>query len=450
MAKFSDDFLWGAATASYQIEGAARTNGRGLSVWDMFCDTPGKVFEGHNGDIACDHYHRYKEDVALMKELGLKGYRFSLSWSRILPSGVGAINQEGVDFYNSLIDTLLEAGITPAATLFHWDFPLDLFKQGGWAHADSSKWFEAYTQVCAEKFGDRLKFWMTLNEPQVFMGLGHQDGIHAPGLKEPFGKIKLMTKNAIVAHGRAISVLRSHDATAKLGIAPVGSSSVPKTESPADIEAARKSCFGQAENSQWPIPFWMDPIMFGEYRDLTEETRHLYPEFTAEEFKIAHQPLDFVGLNVYQAPVVQAGPDGAPQTLKDAEGAQRTFIGWYVRPESLYWAVRFFNDRYPSTPIYITENGLSNQDWVHLDGKVHDPQRIDFLTRYLHCLGRAAEEGVDLRGYFHWSLLDNFEWAEGYKERFGLIYVDYPTGKRIPKDSYYWYKQVIANNGGQL
>lgn len=419
-------------------------------MWDVFSHTPGKVFEGHTGDVACDHYHRLPEDIQLMKELGLQGYRFSLSWPRLLPAGTGARNEKGFDFYNRLIDGLLEAGIKPCATLYHWDMPSALFDQGGWLSEDSPKWFEEYTEAAARAFGDRVKFWMTFNEPQVFVGLGHQYGNHAPGLRLEFDDIKSIIRNILLSHGRSVKVLRQFSEGCEVGMAPVGHGCIAATSSAADVEAARKFCFDHSKPTVWPMSVWLDPILDGGYRDQEAVKAGNLPDLSAEDLEIIAQPIDFVGLNTYFSEVAESDGAGGYRVLPNKVGEPQTTFKWYVRPESLYWVTRFFSERWPKTPIYFTENGLSNQDWVHLDGKVHDTTRIDFLHRYLRELRRAAGEGCDVRGYFQWSLMDNFEWAEGYRERFGLIHVDYQTLKRTPKDSYYWYREVIKANGANL
>ncbi|MBS1704477.1 MAG: beta-glucosidase [Armatimonadetes bacterium] len=449
--QFCDGFNWGVSTASYQIEGAANVGGRGPSVWDMLCRKPGAVWNGQSGEEACDHYHRYKEDVALMKELGVKGYRFSIAWPRVMPEGKGAINEEGLAFYDRLVDELLAAGITPWCTLYHWDTPLALYHQGGWMNPDSPEWFADYTQAVVDRLSDRISHWFTLNEQQCFIGLGMLDGVHAPGDKLAFAEGLLAAHHSMKAHGRAVQVIRARSKTnAKVGMAPVAGLFYPDTESPADIEAARKGTFAVLKKDQWQQSWWMDPIMFGHY---PEDGLKLFgadaPKVKPGDMEIIQQPLDFFGMNIYHSPRVKAGPDGNMEFVPRPVGAPLTAFRWPVEPECLYWGAKFYYERY-KLPIVITENGLSNQDWIAQDGKVHDPQRIDFLHRHLLQLHRAYSEGVDVQGYFQWSLMDNFEWAEGYKERFGLIYVDYPTQKRIPKDSYHWYKEVIATNGASL
>lgn len=451
MTEFSENFTWGAAAASYQIEGAAYEDGKGLSVWDMMCRQPGKIFSGHTGEVACDHYHRYEEDVALMKEIGLQAYRLSLSWPRILPEGTGNPNEKGLDFYDRLIDALLEAGIEPYVTLFHWDFPYALFCRGGWLNADSPAWFGKYAETVAKRLSDRVSNWITLNEPQVYIDFGHRKGEHAPGLKYGFAEVLRAAHHTLLAHGRAVQAIREHAVKPPwIGWAPVGAGALPATESEADIAAARKATLAITEHNLWNNTWFSDPVFLGHY---PEDGLALFggavPEHTDEEMRIISEPVDFYGMNIYTGGQVKAGPDGEPVPVEEPPGNPRTLFYWPVRPESLYWIPRFLHERY-GKPLAITENGLSNQDWVALDGHVHDPQRIDFLTRYLVQLHRAIGDGVDIRAYFQWSIMDNFEWADGYRQRFGLIHIDYETLRRTLKDSARWYGRVIATNGSRL
>ncbi len=447
---FPEQFVWGAATAAYQIEGATFEDGKGPSIWDMFCRKDGAVWRGQNGDVACDHYHRYAEDVAIMQQIGLKAYRLSISWPRLLPNGTGRPNPKGLDFYDRLVDALLAAGITPYVTLFHWDYPYDLYCQGGWLNPASPDWFAAYTRLVAGRLGDRVQHWMTLNEPQCFIGLGHGEGRHAPGDKLGLAEILRAAYHALLAHGQSVQELRAVRPDSRIGIAPVGSTCFPNTESAADIAAARQMMFDGARRDQFNNAWWMDPIFFGRFpADFMAAYGDFMPEVSAAGLATIHQPLDFLGLNIYTGQRVQAGANGAPEQIEEATGNPITAFRWNVCPESLYWGPRFFWERY-HCPIYITENGLSSMDWIALDGQVHDPLRIDHTQRYLLQLERAIQDGVDLRGYFHWSLMDNFEWAEGYKERFGLVYVDYPSQRRILKDSARWYGEIIASNGARL
>lgn len=448
---FPENFIWGAATAAYQIEGAWADDGKGESVWDMLAHQPGKVFEGHTGDTACDHYHRSAEDVALMREMKLKAYRLSLSWPRIMPSGTGEVNRKGLDFYDRLVDSLLAAGIAPWATLFHWDYPYALFQRGGWLHPDSPKWFADYTAVVVDRLSDRVAHWITLNEPQCFIGMGHYSGEHAPGLKLGLRETLLATHHTLLAHGHAVQVIRAHSKQpAQVGWAPVGAGYYPATDSQEDQTAAWRAMESVYPDGLWNTVWWADPVVLGGY---PEEGLRVYgkavPKFTESEMQTMCQPLDFYGCNVYSSGKVKAGPDGAPVGDKHAPGFPHTHFQWALTPEALYWTPRFLHDRY-KLPIVVTENGLSCADWVSLDGGVHDPARIDFLRRYLLALHRAIQEGADVRGYFQWSLMDNFEWAEGYKHRFGLIHVDFATLQRTLKDSAHWYRKVIETNGQAL
>lgn len=448
---FREGFTWGVATASYQVEGAAQEDGRSPSTWDMLTRKPGAVFMGHTGDIACDHYHRYAEDAQLMAALGVGAYRFSVAWPRVMPEGIGAVNDKGLDFYDRLVDELLRQGIQPWATLFHWDLPIALYHRGGWMNPDIPRWFADYARVVVDRLSDRVSNWFTLNEPQCFIGLGMWDGVHAPGDKLRWSEVLTAAHNALLAHGLATQVIRSRSKSAcRVGYAPVGSTTVPATDSPADIDAARDHMFTVSHRNPWQNAWWMDPVFFGHY---PEDGLRMYgselPKIGANDMETICQPMDFFGANIYTATVVRAGQKGEPIEVARPVGAPQTAFRWWVVPECLYWGPRFFFERYQK-PILISENGLSNQDWVHLDGKVHDPQRIDYLHRHLLQLKQAAQDGVDVEGYFQWSLMDNFEWAEGYKERFGLVYVDFETGQRIPKDSFDWYKLTIAQNGANL
>lgn len=445
--QFPDGFTWGAATASYQIEGAAHEDGKGPSVWDMLCEKEGAIYGGHDGRVASDHYHRWQEDVALLRELGLSGYRFSTSWPRILPEGVGKLNEVGLGFYDRLVDELLAAGITPFLTLFHWDMPLSLYHKGGWLNRDSVGWFAEYTEVMTRALGDRVKHWITLNEPQVFIGLGHYDGRHAPGVRYSLSEMLRCGHHALMAHGKATQVIRAQVPDAKVGFAPMGFPKIPASDSEDDLTAAKEAMYSVRVPNQWSLVWWTDPVMFGQY---PEDGLRLFggdaPRVESGDLELIATPCDFLGLNLYHGAVITRGIDGKPVDVKHPPAGALTGFNWPVTPEALYWGPRLAYERYQK-PIYITENGVSLRDWPSLDGFVHDPQRVDFLSRHLRQLHRAIADGVDVQGYFHWSALDNFEWADGYKERFGLIHVDYSTGKRTPKDSYYWYKRIIETRG---
>ena len=447
---FAKDFVWGAATSSYQIEGTGRDSGKGQNIWDVFTKEPGRVYEGHTGDIACDHYHRFREDVAYMKELGLKGYRFSIDWSRVLPEGTGKVNEKGIDFYNALIDELLEQGIEPYITLYHWELPYEIYKRGGWMNPEIVEWFGQYARLVAERFSDRVKYFFTLNEPQCFVGLGFLQGCHAPGVKAPLRDTFEMAHNALKAHGRAVQMLRAYGKqNVQIGYAPTSGMCYPEKETPKDIEAARKALFALPDdlsNWTWNVSWWSDPVILGKYPDEGMKKYEKYlPVITDEDMKLISQPIDFYGQNIYNGRCIRMGTDGRPEEVRRPAGFPKTATNWPVTPEALYWGPKFLYERYRK-PIYITENGMACHDTVSQDGKVHDPNRIDFLARYLKNLKRAAEE-IDIRGYFQWSLMDNFEWDKGYAERFGIIYVDFETQERIWKDSAYWYRDLIRRNG---
>lgn len=448
---FPKDFTWGASASSYQIEGAWNEDGKGLSVWDVFTHTEGKIWHGQTGDTAADHYHRSTEDVKLMAQIGLQAYRLSISWPRILPDGTGAINEKGIGFYDRLIDELLAQNIEPYITLFHWDYPYELFARGGWLNVDSAAWFAEYTEVVVKKLGDRVKHWMTLNEPSVFVCLGHFDGTHAPGEKWNEPAILRIAHNVLRAHGMSVQAIRaSSPQSCQIGIAPDTLVAIPASDKSADVQAAREFHFAVKPRDYWSPAIWLDPIIKGEYpADGLAMWGNAMPRVTPDDMHLIQQPIDFIGLNIYRGQIVQAGEDGKPEVVAHTDGNARTVFEWAVTPQSIYWAPMFTHERYQK-PIVITENGLSSMDWVSLDGRVHDVNRIDFLTRYLREFHRAGADGVDIRAYFQWSIMDNFEWAEGYKHRFGLIYVDFKTKERILKDSAYWYQEVIKTNGANL
>jgi len=448
---FGKDFAWGVASAAYQIEGAAAEDGKGPSVWDMFCRKPGAIWNGQTGDIACDHYHRWREDVQLMKELGIKAYRFSISWPRVLPEGIGAVNQKGLDFYSGLVDTLLEAGIAPWVTLFHWDYPLALYHRGGWLNRESADWFAEYAGVMTAALSDRVTHWMAHNEPQCFIGLGHQTGNHAPGDKLRVDEVQRAVHHTLLAHGKAVRAIR---AGAKkpptIGVAMVGGAHMPATETPADIAAARQVMF-RDDPSVWANTWWMDPIFLGKYPEAAvKQLGPAAPPVQAGDMEIIAEKLDFLGLNIYHGLVYRAGKNGVPELVPHPPGYPKTTQDfWPITPAALYWGPKFMYERY-KLPLVITENGHQNADVISLDGKVHDPQRIDYLHRYLRELKRAVADGVPVGGYMQWCLKDNFEWAMGDAMRVGIVYTDYPTQQRIPKDSAYWYRQVIQTNGAEL
>lgn len=450
---FKKDFVWGAATAAYQIEGAHDEDGRGMSVWDIFSHQGGKAFDGHTGDIACDHYHRFREDVQLMKQLGIKAYRFSISWTRLLPCGAGEVNKAGLKFYNDLIEELVKNDIEPYITLFHWDYPYELYKRGGWLNPDSVKWFADYAALVVREFSDRATHYITFNEPQCFIGLGFLYGEHAPGIKCPHRDVFEMWHNVLKAHGAAATAMRAATRRPiKIGYAPTSTIPYPATDSAQDITAARKLYFECPPLENWTggMTWWSDPIILGKYPEdgLIKYEKYL-PKMTDEDLKLISQPMDFLGQNIYCGIKVKCGADGRAEFAKYEAGRPKNAMNWGIDPECLEWGPRFLYERY-GLPIYITENGIAVNDVISLDGKVHDPARIDYVERHIRKLENAANAGADIAGYFHWSLMDNFEWARGYSERFGLVYVNYATQERIIKDSGYWYKNRIEKSGKNL
>jgi beta-glucosidase len=451
---FPKSFTWGAAAAAYQIEGAWNADGKGPSIWDVFSQQPGKIFENHNGNVACDHYHRWREDVVLMAELELQAYRLSLAWTRIQPTGTGRPNAKGLAFYDRLVDALLAANITPWMTLFHWDLPQALQQRGGFLNRDFVEWFGDYAAIVADRLGDRVKHWMTFNEPPCSIGLGLQEGMFAPGLKLPFSDCLLGAHNLLMAHGRGVQALRAGcRGKVKISIAQTSRERIPATETSRDIEAARQDYFGATSRTMWNLAWWADPIVFGAYpEECVKAFGADMPRVTAADMKLISQKIDFLAYNCYSGWLVRADAKGKAEKLPGGWGIGngRGTLPWLeIAPLAPYWAARFQTERY-KLPVVFTENGYCNTDFVQLDGEVHDPQRIDFVRRYLRGIQRALNEGIAVDGYFYWSIMDNFEWAEGYKDRFGLVHVDYQTQKRTPKDSAAWYREVIRSNGATV
>ena len=453
---FQKDFLWGVSTASYQIEGAWNEDGKGLSIWDIFCEKDGAIKNSDNGNIACDHYHRYKEDVLLMKSLGIKAYRFSVSWPRIMPNGTGKINQKGIDFYNNLINELIKNGIEPVMTMYHWDLPAELHYRGGWLNPDISDYFAEYAKVIAENFTDRVKKIITINEPLCIIALGYMEGVHAPGLKLSAKESLKCAHNLLVAHGKAAKMLKKYGADdIEIGIAPNFDNFYPENENRTDdIKAARIKMFEMEHKKPraWiaRANWWLDPVIFGRYPFEHEEFyEEVLPKNYKKDVTNLKGTVDFICFNLYNGEPVTTDKDGKPINAKFKVGHPQNACHWNITPEAIKWTAKFLYERY-NIPLYVSENGMACHDAVSLDGCVHDPNRIDYLNRYLLRLGEAVEEGVDVRGYFVWSFFDNFEWAEGYEPRFGIVYVDYETQKRTIKDSGYWYTKVIDTNGKNL
>ncbi len=441
---FKKDFIWGTATAAYQIEGAAYEKDKGMNVWDMGCQNGGYVYQGHTGDIGCDHYHHVKEDVALMKSLGLKHYRLSLSWSRLIPNGIGKLSEDGKRFYNELIDELIANGITPWVTLFHWDYPYELYKKGGWLNDESPKWFEEYAVAVAQLLGDRVKHFMTINEPQCFIELGHFSGVHGPFLKLQRSEVLKAAHNVLKANGLAERALRAHcKGEIKVGFAMAYSASMPYKEE--DLDAAREDSFA-CHNDLFGTSFWTDPMIFGKYPDSFKdffEENNFHPD--EEDMKIIKGKFDFFGVNSYTGDYITQ-ENGKIRRVTPKESHALTDMRWLVYPEVMYYTPKFLYERY-ALPVIYTENGVALTEWKDLNGEIKDYSRIDFIKRYLRQLERAANEGVDVAGYFYWSFMDNFEWGEGYSKHFGLVHIDYDTKERTLKESAKYYAKVIATNG---
>lgn len=450
---FRDDFVWGVASSAYQVEGRDPEDGCGKNIWDTFAEE-GRILDGKDAYTACDHMHRYKKDYKLMKLLGIKAYRFSMSWARILPEGTGKVNEKAIAMYRDMILSMKENGIEPYITMYHWEFPQALQDKGGWLNEDVIQWFGEYAKVVAENFSDICEYFITLNEPECFVGLGHLSGVHAPGLKLPYKDVFKIAHNALRAHGQAVINLRKYASRPiKVGYAPTCGMAYPATDSPEDIEAARKTLFGfhqPMDNWTWNVAWFNDPVFLGKYPEegLKKFAEYL-PEITDEDMELISQPLDFMGQNIYNGYMMRQGEDGEPEYVDREAGAAKTAAGWPVTPECFYYGVKFLYERY-HLPLYITENGMSCHDDVSLDGRVHDPNRQNFLDLYISALQRANDDGADVRGYFLWTFLDNFEWDKGYTERFGIVYVDFKTQKRIVKDSAFWYQKIIESNGREL
>ena len=440
---FPKGFVWGTATAAYQIEGAWNEDGKGCSIWDRFAHTPGKIANGDTGDVAVDHYHRYNEDVALMKALGARAYRFSISWPRVFPDGVGAANPKGLDFYNRLVDALLADGIAPYVTLYHWDLPQALQDRfGGWEGRETAEAFADYAGYVAARLGDRVGRFFTLNEPDVFIGHGYGQGVFAPGLQLPPARLNQASHHAVLGHGLAVRAIRANAPGAEVGLADSTWVGVPVIETPAHIAAAER--FTREGNARY-----LTAILEGRYPETYLAGAGAdAPNFTAEEMSVIGSPLDFVGTNIYFPRYVRA-IDDAPgyELLPFSTSHPRMAAPWsYIGGEALYWGARHLKRLWNVADIYITENGCAAADVPAADGSVADTDRIMFLRSYLGALQRATAEGFPVRGYFLWSLMDNFEWASGTSLRFGLVHVDTATQKRTPKLSASFFETAAREN----
>jgi beta-glucosidase len=432
------EFVWGVATSSYQIEGAANEGGRGQSIWDTFCKVPGKVANFDNGDMACDHYHRYKEDLDLMKWMGVKAYRFSVAWPRVIPDGVGRVNEMGLDFYDRLIDSLLEREIAPWLTMYHWDLPEAMQIRGGWNNREVVEWFGEYAEVLTSRFGDRVKNWMTLNEPLCSAWLGHLYGDMAPGIKDLQTALNV-SHNLLMSHGLACQVIRSNVSEANVGIVINVTPTVPATDSQEDSNAAQ---LADGFDNRW----FLDPVFGRTYPADVIDALGASPEIHSGDMKLIAQDLDFLGINFYFRQTVAADQNSKPLPIRSVnrENVKRTAMNWEVHPQAFEEILLRISKEYSPKAIYITENGSAWNDEV-INGEIIDDERIDYLARHLDVMRSAKNQGAPILGYFAWSFLDNFEWAYGYEKRFGLIYVDYKTQKRTPKKSAFFYRQLLLN-----
>jgi beta-glucosidase len=444
---FPPDFAWGTATSSYQVEGAVDEDGRGRSIWDTFSHTPGKVANGDTGDVACDHYHRWAEDVELMASYGLGAYRFSVAWPRIQPDGRGALNQKGIDFYRRLVDRLVEKGIKPAATLYHWDLPQALQDDGGWQNRDIVERFAEYARIVYEALGDGVAWWITHNEPWVVAAIGHREGRHAPGLQDVVAELKA-AHHLLLSHASALEAYRASGRSAPIGIALNLAPMYPEADTDADRRAA---ALADAYVNRW----YLDPVFRGAYpADLLALFTDRYGLDWVRDGDVerVRQPIDFLGVNYYMRNVTRAPTADEPapfpwvRSTERSPGIPLSDLGWEMTPSTFLDLLLRLKADHGSPPILITENGCAIDDTISADGEVHDPRRVEFYRSHLAALEAAIDRGVDVRAYFAWSLMDNFEWGEGYRARFGITYVDFATQRRIPKDSARWYSEVARRN----
>lgn len=450
LIEFPPEFVWGAATSSYQIEGAVDEGGRSRSIWDTFCERPGAIADGSSGAQACDHYHRYRADVALLADLGVDSYRFSVAWPRVIPTGSGAVNAAGLDFYDALVDELLVAGIDPAVTLYHWDLPQVLEDAGGWPNRDLVDRFVEYALAVHGRLGDRVARWITHNEPWCAGLLGYAVGVQAPGRRETHNALAA-SHHLLVSHGLATRALREAGAR-EVGITLNLSTASAPDPSPENERAADFA-------NLWHNTLFTDPVLAGTYPELAREAWGDLSDFSFirdGDLEITSEPIDFLGVNFYHPTFVRAAEPSAtgpgrmlfdlPYAAEPNEQYERTDMGWIIEPEGLYDVVNWLARTYPGLPpVHITENGCASADEV-IDGQVKDDQRVRYVTTHLAALARAVNEGVDVRGYYCWSLLDNFEWAEGYRKRFGLVHVDYDTQLRVPKESFQVFREVVQRH----
>ena len=439
---FPADFLWGAATSAHQIEGSPLADGAGPSNWHRFSHTPGRTRNGDTGDVACDHYRRWREDVSLLCALGVNAYRFSIAWSRILPEGTGSVNAAGVAFYDRLVDALLEAQIQPVVTLFHWDLPAALEDRGAWLERDSAEWFAEYARVMFRALGDRVGMWATLNEPWVVMNAGYAHGVHAPGHRG-WDEVPHVSHNLLRAHGLAVRAYRAERGGGRIGIVVNLEPKYAVSERAEDVAATARA-------DAYMNRHYLDPLFKGTYpEELVAMFGTTWPEFPEEDFRLIGEPIDFLGINYYKRSVTCDDPDAPPVRARDVpQPGLHTELRWEVYPAGLTDILVWVHDRYATIPLYVTENGAAFADPATVHGDIpQDPRRVAYLRDHIRAVARARELGSDVRGYFAWSLLDNFEWAEGYSKRFGLYHVNFETQQRTPKASAQFYANVIRSRG---
>jgi beta-glucosidase len=438
---FPDGFLWGAATAAYQIEGAAQEGGRTPSIWDTFARTPGKVHHGDTGDIACDHYHRWEQDLDLVASLGLGGYRLSLAWPRLQPNGRGPLVQHVVDHYKRVLDGLRERDIVPMVTLYHWDLPQDLEDEGGWTARSTAERFGDYSEQVARALGDDVPFWVTLNEPYCSSFLGYLEGRHAPGVRSMAAAVAA-SHHLLLGHGRAVAALRAARVAGEVGVTLNLSSAWPASDDPEAIAAAKRV---DGRENRW----FLDPLLRGSYPQDMVELQSVATDMSCVrdgDLAAISAPLDYLGINYYERHFVSPSPDDPRGWIKEPDAGPLTDGGIGIHPDGLREVLVRVATDYTDLPLYVTENGAAFADYVDPEGAVDDVERVDFLDRHFRATAQAIEQGADVRGYFVWSLMDNFEWAEGYSKRFGIVYVDYRTQERIPKRSALWYRDVVRAN----
>lgn len=445
MIKFPKDFEWGVATASYQIEGAWNSDGKGESIWDRFSHTPGRIIDGTTGDVACDFYNRYEEDIEIAAKLGIQVFRLSIAWSRVMPGGTGEVSKAGIGFYKKVLQCLHDHNIKSAVTIYHWDLPQALQDRGGWGNREITGWYTEYAKILYRELGDLVDYWITFNEPYVVAFAGHWSGEHAPGCRD-YSLALSVVHHQLLSHGAAVKAYRETSLKAPIGITLNMSMFYP--QDPGDLKDVEAAKISRMQKND----IFAEPVMKGSYpkdfMDYMKKKNVVLPEIMEHDMELIHQKLDFLGLNSYYPNTVQYDKDHWPiaaRTLRT--GRTRTDADWEVNPQAMYELLMWIKNQYHPEKLIITENGAATNDWLNPDGRVYDPNRIDYIGRYLTAIRRAIDDGLNITGYYLWCFTDNFEWAWGLARRFGLVYIDYESQKRVPKESAYWYSEVIKNNG---